>query len=1142
MNSILIRVPFRIVHLVTLTCVGVFLLFAFAASPEVKGQVQGQPAESTEPIQFAPHEKIVFLGNSLGERMGLFGHFEARLHQRFPELELKIRSFARPAETVAIQQRSNDYTRIDDPQKVFGADTYLCFFGFNESFEGESGIETFKSNYKSYLSRTAIRYRVAADNRPRFILVSPIAFEPSGEGFLPDGATENKNLKRYTDAVRDVAAELNLPFVDLFTPTFELFQAEKGLNYTINGCHLNEIGDQVVSRLLDEGLFGESTQPLAPDRFETVRQAVVDKAWVHQQDYRKLNGWYVYGGRRTWDTETFPLEYKKIRNMVEVREQEIWALAQSKKSLYEPDDSDTGELHNPPTRFGDPSQKYSEAETLTYLTPDEFIAKTEVPEGFKIELFADETQFPELANPVQLNFDNRGRLWVACMPTYPQWKPGEVKPNDKLIILEDTDQDGKADACKVFYDQLHCPTGFEFWNGGVLVIDQPRLIFLKDTDGDDKADVVVQLIDGIATDDTHHTWSAFQWNHSGQLHMLEGIATSTTIETPWGPHLSKGPGGAYVLDPRSLKLTQFSLPGQYNMWSYVFNEWGQGFPGDGTTCNQAWDTPLSGASFGGRKGIRFIFDNEGMRPGFGSEFLVSRHFPDEVQGQFTFSCVINMNGFPRFSLGDDGGGFAGKRLKKPNGEPDDLIRSHDRHFRPGAPQIGPDGAMWFLDWCNALIGHMQYSQRDPNRDKSHGRIYRLVYPSRPLVEPVTQYGKSAEELLDQLMAYEWRTRYRARRELRDRDWSEISEVLDSWLLDQLVDSDQGSRDQGKAEHFDIDKLLSGSEDDEVEVDPETESRISRAVSEVIWLQDSHRQLNLGFLSEMMQHVPAFEARAAIVHVVADARDRIPNALDLLIQASTDPHPRVRTEAARGLSFFSTAESMRAVLAMLDQPEDYWCDYTIYHALGANQSVWRPDYLSGKLVLSDRANGLVRDLLSSTELDQKALPLLLDAHKPDQTPEQRNKIHTALADLEGGNARHGREIFKRNCANCHVVENEGRDFGPNLSDVAIRLTRAKIVESILDPNADVEEKYRSTLILTIDGDVISGLLVKEDEQTVEIYDGTIIRKVAVDDIEQRTTKSQSSMPDDVVTAMSPSELVHVIEYLGTLKTKPESKSE
>jgi hypothetical protein len=171
--------------------------------------------------------------------------------------------------------------------------------------------------------------------------------------------------------------------------------------------------------------------------------------------------------------------------MASVRDRYVWDMAQGKPVADKPVDDSTGDLFTPETRFGNPGQNYSEAEELRYLTPDQFIAETKVPPGFKIELFADETKFPEIAKPVQLNFDNKGRAWLACMPTYPQWKPGDPKPGDKLVILEDKDQDGKADEAKVFYDKLHCPTGFEFWNGGVLVVDQPRMLFLKDTDGDD---------------------------------------------------------------------------------------------------------------------------------------------------------------------------------------------------------------------------------------------------------------------------------------------------------------------------------------------------------------------------------------------------------------------------------------------------------------------------------------------------------------------------------------------------------------------------------------------------------------------------------------------------------------------------------
>ena len=173
-----------------------------------------------------------------------------------------------------------------------------------------------------------------------------------------------------------------------------------------------------------------------------------------------------------------------------------------------------------------------------------------------------------------------------------------------------------------------------------------------------------------------------------------------------------------MIDPRTLKVRQFALPGMYNMWCYVFDEWGQGIVGDGTTPNQAWDTPLSGAQFAGRKGLNFLFADKGERPNVGSEWLVSRHFPDDVQGQFIYACVINMNGMPRFTLRDDGAGYKGAADQGPGRRArSDLIRSTDKHFRPVDPQIGPDGALWFGDWANAA-------------DRPHA-----VQPARPEPRP-----------------------------------------------------------------------------------------------------------------------------------------------------------------------------------------------------------------------------------------------------------------------------------------------------------------------------------------------------------------------------------------------------------------------
>jgi hypothetical protein len=332
-----------------------------------------------------------------------------------------VRNFARPADAVEIRQRPSSYTLLDDPLQAFGPDTLLCFYGFNESFVGPEGINDFRAAYEQYLDETTKQYpRDEEGKPPRLVLVSPIAWEATGDLLGPDPAERNRNLKAYTDVVAEVARDRGLAFVDLFAPTATLFAEQPGMQYTINGCHLNEAGDREVAVILDRELFGETTAAnVDSPEFAQLRAAVNDKSWVHMQDYRMLNGWYVYGGRRTWDTETYPREYLKIRAMAKLRDQYVWDLAQG-ESPAPVDDRATGELIEPTTRFGNPSQDYSEPEEPKYLSPEECIATMTVPDGFRVELFASEREFPELAKPCQIAFDNKGRLWASCMPTYPQ--------------------------------------------------------------------------------------------------------------------------------------------------------------------------------------------------------------------------------------------------------------------------------------------------------------------------------------------------------------------------------------------------------------------------------------------------------------------------------------------------------------------------------------------------------------------------------------------------------------------------------------------------------------------------------------------------------------------------------------------------
>jgi putative heme-binding domain-containing protein len=1056
--------------------------------------------ESKIPFEFIKGERVALVGNSTGERMSLFGYFETALHTKFAQKELVIRNFCRPADEVSIRQRSSDYFKLDDPLFAFNPDTFFCFFGYNESFSGTEGLEKFKADYDKFFDEFRKKYpRDDAGSEPRFVIVSPIAYENTGDKFLPDGKEINAYLKLYAAASAEVAAKNKMAFVDLFTPTSSLFGKSIGFNYTINGAHVNEAGDREVALALYRSLFG-NTPNVTGSSAEKLRAAINDKSWVHAQDHRMLNGWYVYGGRRTFDTETFPREYLKIRNMASVRDRYVWDIAQGKQVAEKPDDSKTGELIDVPTRFGAPDQKNKSEKDLFYMPPDDLIKSCTIPEGFEIKLFADEKQFPEIAKPVQMTFDNKGRLWVSTMPSYPQWKPGDPKPSDKLVILEDTNNDGKADKSTVFYDKLHCPTGFELFNGGVLVVDQPRLLFLKDTDGDDKADQVTELIDGWASDDTHHTVGAFEWSHGGYLNMLEGVSMSTAVETPHGPFRNFGSSGNYILDPRTLKVRHYVTPGYGNPWCYVFNEWGQGFCGDGTGANQHWDTLLSGEQFQGRRGIQATVNPDGMRPVVGSEFLRTRQFPDEMQGRFIYACVINMNGLTTFDFREDGSGYLGTRHKQ-NGKPADLLASTHKHFRPVDPQVGPDGAIWFGDWANALIGHMQYSQRDPNRNHDLGRIYRLVYTKKPLLKPVTQFGKSTLEVLDQLKEYENRTRYRARRELWARPVEEVKAAVKSWVAK-------------------LDK---------------NDANYDLYTCEALWVLQGHRAVDPALLEQVL-HSKTANARATAVKIAADERAYLPQALEILKRYAVDESARVRIEAVRGLSFFKSPEAVDAVVAAAKMPLDTWSTYVVQSTLGATESAWSGRFIAKKIATDNKAlAAIMEDLLKGSKVGAAAIPYLkILLGQETKAKEERNKAMSALASMRG-NVEKGKIVLRNAaCLGCHKFYGEGQDYGPNLTDVGGRLQKQKILESIIDPNADIDSKYLTTKVVTAAGKSIQGLLVSEDKEKLVIFDGKDRQTIAIKDIEDRQTLKQSSMPEGLASTMAPNEFIDLVEFLYSLK--------
>ena len=1074
------------------TFIALWMAVAFAPSVVNAAEADAERGTGTTAAAdrgFAPNQRIALVGNSTAERMNLYGNLETRLHARFPDRNLLIRNFGWPADAVDVRQRPGNYTKIDNPFVVFDPEVLVCFFGLNESFDGDSPeqIERFQTNYRKFIDEQ--RKQLGAGDELSFVLVSPMAFEDASDPLHPDGKAENRWLRAYRDAVKTVADQAGHRFVDLFEPTRAAFDRDPGLNYTINGIHADERGDVLIAAEIERQLFGDAT-PVSGELFERMREIVIDKSWLHLQDYRMLNGWYVYGGRRTWDTETFPTEYRKIREMVRVRDEYLWRLASGQDVPPEPDDSRSGEVFIPETMFGsrdDNFRSMREPRTLDYPTPEQSIAQMKLRDGFEVECFASEADFPELANPTQIAFDSKNRLWVSCMVNYPQWLPGKARPDDRLLIFEDEDNDGKADRCKVFYDQLICPTGFEFFMDGVLVVDEPRILFLRDTDGDDVADEVTHVVDGIATDDTHHAMGAWEYSPDGLLHMLEGIAMSTTIETPYGPRRQSGASGAYVWDFLTSKLRHFRTPGQANPWCLVWDHRGNGIVGDGTNANQHWANLFSGGEVRSRGGIDAIFNNHGIRPAAGNEFLRTRQFPESCHDELIYACVINLHGMPAFTVGDDDdtAGLVGSRT-------DDLIESTDMFFRPVDPKIGPDGTLYFGDWCNALIGHMQYSQRDPNRDHMHGRIYRLKHRERPLVEPLNLADASVPRLLEELTVFEPRTRYRVRRELRSRKPAEVLSAIDRWL--ETTDDSEARR-------------------------------------EALWVQSGFHRPDSKLVETLLSSSDR-DDRCVAVHMVGNQADYLAEPLRYLRVAATDPDPRVRLECARSASMIADPESVRICLSVAEQPMDKWVDYVVTHSLQALEDVIADPGFDSVLASLPKNQQMFLRMHQSAQgpgaAIRRPLMTLMDV---DAKAEDRDMAMQEMVAAKKGDRGKGKAVFNRVCSACHQYDNLGKKFGPNLTGLGDRMTKEHIVRSILYPNEEISKGYETVQVLDVDGVATVGFVLSEndDEIVLGVADGKT-KTIAQDDIEVLKEMKASSMPEALIETISPNEFLDLLAFL------------
>lgn len=836
-----------------------------------------QAKTSREPFaggqfKLEPGEVIVLAGETNFVREQKSGALESRLAARFAGEQPRFRSMAWEADTVYEQWRELNFGSWKDQLSAAGASIVLAQFGQMESLDGAAKLPEFTAAYARLLDEMSTQTR-------KLVLVSPMPFEKPASPHVPDLTTRNDVVKAYADAIRDLAKHRGAVFVDLFTPLAS--REANAPKLTDNGIHLNERGLDVVAGIVAKqlGVEDSSAPPSA-----ALREAIVQKNTFWAECWRPDNWAFAYGdrtqqlfGKPAGNGLSLAQEYTAMRPLVEKADARIHALARGADA--------------PPITLAPPQEK-SEAEALT---PEQELATFTLAEGWECKLFASEAD--GVVKPTQMSWDERGRLLVACSPTYPHLAPG-VAAGDYILALEDTNGDGRADKSWRFADKLKMVQGVEPGAGGVYVCDYSELVHFRDRDGDGVADERRVVYSGFGTGDTHQLINSITHGPDGALWFTQGLHNFARIETPWGnTRLHKA--GVWRLDPRTLRLDAFfnGAKAGANCWGVAFDDYGQVF-------HKSGDRPAGYYSVPGL--IRLenpdeyhptgaLFDTNPKTTAL--DFIGTRALPEEVQG-----CAV-LGGFMGNVVElhrtiDDGSGFKSEQLPK-------LLRSTWNGFRPVDVSVGPDGAIYVADWFNPVIGHYQASYRDPLRDKSHGRIWRISAKGRAPVKQPNLAAMKPAELLEQLRSPERWTRTQAKRLLFDGEPAQVLREADAFVA----------------------KLGSDAESE-------------RLLLEVSGVFAAHLSPRPALVERLVKATDA-RVRAYGARVVGQWAASLPNALDLLGALIRDENPRVRLETIVACSYVNDPRAIEVAALALAKPTDRFINYALAQCVRATKPVWKP---------------------------------------------------------------------------------------------------------------------------------------------------------------------------------------------------------
>lgn len=718
-------------------------------------------------------------------------------------------------------------------------------------------------------------------------------------------------------------------------------------------------------------------------------------------------------------------------------------------------------------------------------SPEESLKALRVSPGFKAELVAQE---PLVQDPIFIDWDARGRMWVVEMADYPFHEHNGKTYHGRVKFLEDTNEDGVYDKATLFLDDLSYPTGLAPWKNGVFVASVPDVFFAEDTDGDGRADKRTPILQGFTQGNPQHLVNGFAWGLDGWFYGGNGDSGGIVTEVRSGTKFDLS-GRDFRFNPRTGEFQLQPGKAQYGRWRDDFGNW---FANNNS--NLGWHYFLDDRYLARNPNLAVPTLRHDLNPGGKRLYPVSAPLrrlnnPDSVNlltsgcsflpyrdsllgpafANSVFICEPANNLVHREVLEPDGITFTSHRAK--GEEQSEFLASEDNWSRFTQARTGPDGCVYAVDFYRVILEHPEWIPKqmiehlDLRGGSDKGRIYR-IRPAKTSRRSVPRLAYMPDDLVAQQLE-------------SPNGW--VRDTAERLLIEHEARWTSSSLPGGPA------------------------SRIQE-----LWTMQALNTLKSDVLRRAMKDKDARVREHAVR--IAEKHFDDEGVLQGVFDLANDDDLRVRLQVA-----FSIGESKDPrVPTVLDALVKRDSGMPAMIAAALSTAPTHPDARQWQAALKEAQK--VGSGAAATRIITNANP-------------DREKVVKSYAGADGltGDPARGHMLYTTICAVCHRLKNEGNEIGPDLGTIAGKPTE-QLLEAILDPNRAVEMRYLTQMVTLKDGRQITGMVAEETSNSITLKLGATTEVLLRSQVAKNETSSKSLMPDGLENLLNPQQVADVLAWI------------